>query len=500
MKAIVILADTINRHCLNAYGESAVKTPNIDRLAKRSVVFDSHWSGSLPCMPARRDLLTGRLHFLERNWGPIEPFDDTLPQVLRRSGVVSHMVTDHYHYLETGGENYCQQFDTWECFRGQELDPLVSKIAKPEIPSHYGKYSSQYALNRTLFTSEAHYTTPKTFQAAADWLDINKAADDFLLWVECFDPHEPFDLPQEYLDMYQDDYQGPLYDWPDYKPADVPEDAQRHIRNRYAGLLTMTDRWLGKLLDVLDRHHMWDDTLVIFTTDHGYLLGEHELMGKNYMPVYNEIAHIPLMVHMPADEHAGKRVSALTQTTDIFPTLVQYFQTEPSMNPIHGKSLLPLIREEAVKVREALIYGYFGKNVNVTDGRYTYFRAAVEEGNSPLYLYTAMLTTLYHYYGINHVLDYARMEAGAFLKWTKFPVWKIPGDNVQLADRTQSFNVNGSYIRHHALYDIHEDYKQSTPLLNASEEQHYIELLGKLLREHDAPNEQYTRLGLPSGG
>ena len=92
MKTILILMDTLQRKMIHAYnpGSEAI-TPNIDRLAARSVVFDQHYIGSAPCMPARRDILPGRRNFLERNWGPVEPFDITFPALLRQRGVVSHM-------------------------------------------------------------------------------------------------------------------------------------------------------------------------------------------------------------------------------------------------------------------------------------------------------------------------------------------------------------------------------------------------------------------------
>ena len=101
MKTILILMDTLQRKMLHAYNpDSPAITPNLDRLAARSMVFDQHYIGSAPCMPARRDILTGRLNFLERNWGPVEPFDVTLPALLRQHGVFSHLATDHYHYAE----------------------------------------------------------------------------------------------------------------------------------------------------------------------------------------------------------------------------------------------------------------------------------------------------------------------------------------------------------------------------------------------------------------
>lgn len=276
MKAIVILLDSVNRHYLGTYGQPLAKTPNIDRLAEQSVVFDNHWAGSLPCMPARRDLFTGRLNFLERGWGPIEPFDHSLGEVLRENGVFSHMVTDHYHYFCTGGENYAQQFDTYSFVRGQELDPWISKVSRPDRPSGtIGKYFPQYELNRSAFRREEDFPSPRTLKEAADWLEANKDEDRFLLWAEAFDPHEPFDLPKDRLSSIADAYDGPEFMWPEYGVVNVPDDALAHIRNRYAALLEMADYWLGKLLDVMDRHDLWKDTMVIFTSDHGFLLGEH---------------------------------------------------------------------------------------------------------------------------------------------------------------------------------------------------------------------------------
>src|ERR1035437_2556097 len=129
MKTIFILLDSFNRRILQLYNkDSLVQTPNIDRFAEKSMVFENHWLGSAPCMPARRDLFTGRLNFLDRNWGPVEPFDTTLPPLLRSKGVFTHMVTDHFHYFEVGGENYCQMFDTWDFIRGQEWDPWISRV------------------------------------------------------------------------------------------------------------------------------------------------------------------------------------------------------------------------------------------------------------------------------------------------------------------------------------------------------------------------------------
>ena len=123
MKAVFVLFDSLNRHLLGCYGGKRISTPNFDRLSRRSVTFDRHYVGSLPCMPARRDMLTGRLTFLHRSWGPLEPFDNAFPEILHReAGTYSHLVTDHFHYFEDGGATYHNRYDSYEFVRGQEGD------------------------------------------------------------------------------------------------------------------------------------------------------------------------------------------------------------------------------------------------------------------------------------------------------------------------------------------------------------------------------------------
>ena len=105
--------DTLCRHFIPTYGNEWVKAPNFERLAKRSVQFNNFYVGSMPCMPARREMHTGRYNFLHRSWGPLEPFDDSMPSILHRNGVHSHKVTDHHHYWEDGGATYHQRYTTF---------------------------------------------------------------------------------------------------------------------------------------------------------------------------------------------------------------------------------------------------------------------------------------------------------------------------------------------------------------------------------------------------
>lgn len=498
MKTIVILMDSLNRRCLSTYGGSWAHTPNIERLAQRSCVFDNHFVGSAPCMPARHDILTGRLDFLERNWAPVQPFDCTLPQVLRKHGIFSEMITDHYHYFHLGGENYFPLFDSWEFIRGQEHDTMAPNLGAPIQKPHYGNYDEQYERNRLQFHTEADYPSPKTLAQAAAFLDDHYADKDFLLFVDSFDPHEPFDFPDDTPGAQEDTYSDKLFYWPLYGPANaVPSDAVEHARRRYAQVVAMSDRWLGRVLDVMDRHDMWEDTTVIFTTDHGFMIGEKDLLGKNFMPCYNEVYHIPLMIHTP-EMTAQTRCSALTQNIDLMPTILALYHIPESScrYPLHGKNLLPLLRGEAERVRDAVIYGMYGRHVNICDGRYTYFRAACRADNQPLYLYTAMPSTINHYWDEEHLTDLSAITAGPFLKWTKYPVYKIPGNITVLSDFSHRFTVRDEIVSTNMLFDLSVDPQQEHPLEDAEAESLMCEKLVREMKRHDSPDEQFVRLGL----
>lgn len=502
MKTILILMDTLNRHFLKAYYPDAEAiTPNLDRLAERSVIFDNHYIGSAPCMPARRDILTGRLNFLERPWGAIEAFDVTLPELLRTKQIFSHIVTDHYHYTRIGGEGYLQQYHTWELIRGQESDPWISRIAEPNMPEQFlGRTMRQYQCNRAEFQTDADYPTPKTFASAIDWLKQNEGADNYFLQVEAFDPHEPFDAAEEFLKLYPDDFDT-FYEWPRYahcNEAETPE-AVTHLRHRYCATLSMADKWLGKFLDEMDRQNLWEDTMVILTSDHGHMLGEHHCTGKNVFPAWNEMSHIPLFVHLPGGVRAGERIAALTQNIDIMPTLLDFYGIKeyPSdMRPLHGKSWMPLLEGHAEKIRDYAIYGWFGKPVNITDGRYTYFKAAKDQSNAPLSAYLSMPTTIMRYLGRG--LPKGTVTMG-HLKGVDMPVYQL---DYALINQNMSAMMakmgmaDDPDLAKNMLFDTLSDPKQEHPLNHPDLEQQMQEALRLEMQAADAPIEQFERLGL----
>ena len=304
MRVIFVLYDSLVRGALQCYGGTHVHTPQFLRFAERAVTFDTHFVGSLPCMPARRDLHTGRLNFLHRSWGALEPFDQSFSELLRAAGTYTHLVSDHYHYWEDGGATYHNRYSSWDFIRGQEWDKWKAMVHPPLDRFRQQYHSLQHAvgpgdgrlqsmINREFMKHEEDFCCPRTFASGFEFLDRNRDADNWLLHIECFDPHEPFHAPTRFRERYPTGYTGPILDWPRYKRNEENVLEVAELRANYAALLSMCDDYFGRLLDYMDLHDMWKDTAVVLTTDHGFLLAEHDWWGKNRMPFFNEIAHIP---------------------------------------------------------------------------------------------------------------------------------------------------------------------------------------------------------------
>ena len=487
MKAIFLLFDSLAKNYLPPYGNDWVKAPNFERLASKTVTFDNCCVGSLPCMPARREIHTGRYNFLHRSWGPLEPFDDSTPQMLKDSGVYTHMVSDHYHYWQDGGSTYHSRYNTWEMVRGQEGDPWKGEVRDPEIPDHFGNAMRQDWVNRKYMNTEETSTQKQTFDLALEFMETNRAEDNWMLHIECFDPHPPFMAPQKYRDLYEGDYEGPMFDFPNYAPVNEREtpEAIAQCRREYAALISFCDHSLGRVLDAMDRHDMWDDTMLILTTDHGFLLGEHDWWAFVRPPFYDQIARKPLFVWDPRSRRAGERCEELVQTIDLPATLLEYFDVErpPDMQ---GVPLRDTVASDA-PAREGGLFGVFGGHVNVTDGRYVYMRAPVSESLENLYNYTVMPTHLASPFSLEEMRTATLAEPFAFTKGV--PLLRMDG-SPRAAFRNTAHQFGN------LLFDLETDPDQEHPLDDPETEKRMTELLVKLMKETDAPPEQYARLGL----
>ncbi len=485
MKAIMVMFDSLNRRLLPPYGCDWVKAPNFSRLAERTVTFENSYVGSMPCMPARRELHTGRCNFLHRAWGPIEPFDDSMPEMLGKAGGHTHLTSDHYHYWEDGGCTYHNRYSTWEISRGQEGDQWKGDLGKPPIPENAnpdrGSYSRQDWINRRHMDAEEKMPQAITFANGLEFMRANAAHDRWFLTIETFDPHEPFFTQKAWRDLYPRNPGVRLFDWPNYwKVTEKPEEVEE-CRRAYAALISMCDHHLGKVLDAMDALDLWKDTMLVVNTDHGFLLGEHGWWAKCAQPFWNEVANTPLFIWDPRSGKRGERRRALVQTIDIAPTLLDFFGV-PRTPDMQGKPLGGAVAADE-RVREAGLFGVHGGHVCVTDGRWVYMRASAKPGNKPLYNYTLMPTNMRGFFGPGELR--AAELAGPFSFTKGLKVLRTPGGAWQK-----------SYDFGSLLYDLDADPGQERALKDPGEEKRMVGHLVRLMRENDAPPEQFERLGL----
>jgi arylsulfatase A-like enzyme len=491
---VLVLIDSVNRHYLSAYSESPVRTPNIDEFASKAWRFDNHFVGSLPCMPARREIFAGRKEMMWRPWGPLEPFDARLPRLLEGEGYSTAIITDHYHYWEEEANGYLQTFQGAELVRGHEIDywkqPIPFDESVPKWVENIekwrpGDWARRYYANVKDFGSEEDFFPSRVMTGAVRWLNENAGRQPFFLQVESFDVHEPFHVPEPYASMYGD---GSCRDkftvWPPYQDtkqlarfiSETSPEELEFIHSQYAGKLTMVDRWFGELLGKLNDLSLWEDTMVIVTTDHGHDLGERDNFGKSY-PHYDSHANIPLFVWHPEYPGDGKSVSALSSTVDLFATVLEAAGASP-LDSTHSQSLLPLLNESETAIREALLYSTFGQGVCITDGTWSLFKSPERQG--ALYYYSSMI-----FPSLTADTIAPADDSGYFIPGVDLTQWRVPVEVMPLSQRDFLFHRASDPWQSENLWE-------EEPI----ERMRMLELLRILLEEEGVPPEQYTRLGL----
>jgi arylsulfatase A-like enzyme len=440
---------------------------------------------------------------MHRSWGPLEPFDNSFPEMMCERGIHTHLITDHLHYFEDGGSTYHTRFKTWEFIRGQEDDPWKAMV-QPPLERFRQLYSGKHynfddpwkrlqsAVNREFARREEDFPGPQCFKAAFEFLDLNRAADDWFLLVECFDPHEPFFAPERFKEQYRTGWNGGVLDWPKYEKVVDSAEEIAEIRANYAALVAMCDDYFGQLLDYLDAHGLWKDTMLVLSTDHGFLLAEHDWWGKNRMPYYAEVSRIPLIVHHPAcAASAGERRNALTQTIDLMPTFLDTFGIEIPPE-VQGRSLLPLLEQDR-SIRDVSVFGVFGGPIGAMDGRYTYYLYPEDLYAPGLHEYTLMPM---HMTSLFTPAEMRTSRLSTPFPFTKgMPVLRI--DALKDARRVPNNDRVGWAVDHGTtLYDLLDDPGQARPFRNATIEAQFADGIRAVLAAHDAPQELYGRYGL----
>lgn len=408
---IVIACNALHLGFIGTYGNPWIETPHIDRLAAEGIVFDNHFAENVTTIPTRRSWWTGRYGFAdpEQGWNPLLHDERILPDLLWNQGIRSALISD-VPYLREAGLGFGRGFDDVVWIRGSGYDRWIPPehgsarglpVPAPEIgfpvpdadePDHalWIDRWSQYLRNRAalaLHLDPASTNVARSIDAAVDWLrNPARTSQPFLLWLDLFCPHGPWDPPQPYRDMYAtldlnafrtdedgdlaeamlSDEPGPgldaarvLIDVPPSAVGDLISEVELlRLRVTYAGCVSLLDHQIGRLMHELRGLGRLEDTLIIFTADQGEPLGEHGYVRRFRPWLYEELIHTPLIVRLPGAARGGRRHQALVQTVDILPTLFDALGAKPEESDrVHGHSLLPLIHGSVTRLREYACMG-----------------------------------------------------------------------------------------------------------------------------------------------
>ncbi len=288
--------------------------------------------------------------------------------------------------------------------------------------------------------------------------------------------------------------------WPPYartaEESGLDERAGRHLRANYGAKLSMIDAWLGRLVDAMDAHRLWDDTALILCTDHGHYLGERGIWGKPAVPLYGEMMHTPLVVCWPGlePEREGSTIDALTTSVDIHATIADVFGLAADVeHRTHGRSLVPVVNGTARSIREWTLAGVWGREVQVVgeDGALRYCRAPAGE-NAPLVMWSNRWSTMpVHAFPQVRLPRPDKRAVLDTMPGSDVPVIRQPFDESDHLPFWATRHFSGNH-----LYDVVGDPTERHNLTGTARERDAIDLLVTALDDVEAPKEQRVRLGL----
>lgn len=393
MNLVLICTDTFRWDYLGCYGNDWIQTPNLDALAAESALYENAFAEGLPTLPARRVIVTGRriipmqYHHQQSDkvnlpgWHPLYYEDVTLAEHLRERDYATCMITDVYHMMKPG-KNFHRGMEYWYWVRGVEDDrynwrdlervsevwPKVSSwTGGPMDPRHW---LVQHINGRVQWRDERDSFSGRVMTKAMDWIDGFRGDNPFFMWIDMFDPHEPWDAPEEYGRLYDPDFDPYLAAFPPSTRADMSEEQFRTVKAGYAGECTLVDAWVGRFIDRLAAKDLLDDTIIVFTSDHGGMMGEQGEIHKSANRLRNQVTQVPLLIRHPGGEAAGARVKGFVQHQDIMPTVLA-MMGEDAPDRCNGENVWPLAVEGRDSEVEQIIT-CFGWHASVRNRRWNY--------------------------------------------------------------------------------------------------------------------------------
>ena len=395
MNVVLVLIDSLRRDHVGAYGNDWIKTPTLDALAKDSLLFTQPYPESMPSIPARRGVHTGIRTFPFRNWQkwyeddvnlwgwqPIPREQTTLAEVLLDEGFYNLFVTDTLHQFRPFYDMH-RGFHAFHFVRGQERDffrpqtpASKRKIEQALIGGPSGAHAEeimlQYYANTMGRQREEDWFSPQVFGKGMEFLEAAKESQPFFLVVDNYDPHEPWDPPEKYTNLYSDGYDGPEPVTSSSGPSGWLTEAQRdRMEALYSGEVTLMDHWLGNFLEKASGLGLMENTMFLFVSDHGHAFGEHGFAGKVPSALYPELMDIVFMMRYPGGKGAGTTSDYFASTHDIAPTILGALGIEPP-GSMGGTDLSVLFDGGEPEQRPHMTAGYHD-HVWTRDERYATF-------------------------------------------------------------------------------------------------------------------------------
>jgi len=392
---LFIVADDLNC-AIGPYGDQTAKTPNLDRLASRGLTFERAYCQQAVCNPSRSSFLTGlrpntvKVDDLRKSFRDTAPNGKnliTLPQHFKNHGYFCQNIGKLFHNM---GET--QDRRSWSIdevlYKGTHADDtLFANTARPP-GTEKPPYKALVTENSNV--PDTAYRDGQIANLAAAMLRDHADSDQpFFLAVGFWRPHLPFVAPKKYWDLYDPsvislpDPSGPPKNVPEIalhssreikgyghtpKERAFTEDEIRHYRHGYYAAISFMDAQIGEILDALDTSGQAASTIIVFTSDHGFHIGEHSLWGKTTN--FELDARVPLIIADPARKGGqGKSSAALAELVDLYPTLAELAGiTEALPTNLEGISLAPAITDPSSSVKEAAFtqhqHPFYGSSKN----------------------------------------------------------------------------------------------------------------------------------------
>ncbi|MFC1454462.1 sulfatase-like hydrolase/transferase, partial [Verrucomicrobiota bacterium] len=351
---VIIMSDQHTPNVTGCYGNNQVKTPNMDNLAKDGVMFENAYCNNPVCVPSRCSMLTGLYSHKINAWcnpDPLLPHLATWPLVLQSAGYET-VISGRMHLVwgdRMGG-----------FARRLYGDPAVPIPRVAPNKTMQGSFAPQGIDSRLGITENmaGNYqgTGPHDKEAnqhAMNYLE-NEAREPFALYIGYYQPHAPFVAPKKYFDLYEsmDPETGvndPLEDI--YLPLlkglsldrKIPEHKLKTAIRAYYAMVSQVDHLIGEIKSTLEKTGLLDNTILIYTSDHGEMLGRHKLWHK--MCFYEDSVRVPLIISFPQKWGKDRKIAANVSLLDLFPTFLAMAGFNPDIK-LDGQSLLPLLNEE----------------------------------------------------------------------------------------------------------------------------------------------------------